>query len=127
MAGLGCRTRISTKATMGLQATTQKLPRSYYEQEDSLLRSIVKEGIEKQNSTKGGSTNNDKSSDIENCNDATKEIKWGDVAKQLGGDRKAKQCRDRWSNHLRPGIKKGKWEPEEENLLNSLYATFGPK
>jgi len=56
------------------------------------------------------------------------EIKWCVVAERLGiPGRKGKQCRDRWSQQLRPGIKKGAWTPEEEELLKDLHQTFGPK
>lgn len=49
------------------------------------------------------------------------------IAKKLGTDRTAKQCRERWKNFLRDGIKKGKWTREEESLINELYSTFGPR
>jgi Myb-like DNA-binding domain len=52
-------------------------------------------------------------------------IKWTDVASQLQSGRTAKQCRDRWFNHLRRGIKKGGWTKDEGDLINDLYSTFG--
>jgi myb proto-oncogene protein len=53
--------------------------------------------------------------------------KWPEVADHLGSGRTGKQCRDRWLNYLRPGIKKGDWSKEEEVLLEEMYAAFGPK
>lgn len=52
---------------------------------------------------------------------------WKDIAKKLGKGRDAKQCRERWYNHLRPGIKKGDWTRDEEKLINEMHDSFGPK
>lgn len=52
---------------------------------------------------------------------------WPHVARVVGNGRTAKQCRDRWLNYLRPGIKKGNWSREEESLLEDMYDAFGPK
>jgi myb proto-oncogene protein len=41
--------------------------------------------------------------------------------------RTAKQCRDRWHNYLRPGIKKGGWTKEEEKMIMELHAKYGGK
>lgn len=55
------------------------------------------------------------------------QCKWPEVAARLGTGRNGKQCRDRWINYLRPGIKKGGWLEEEEKLLVDMYEAFGPK
>ena len=55
------------------------------------------------------------------------DYKWPEVAAQLGTGRTGKQCRERWRNYLRPGIQKGRWTEEEEQTLQDMYATFGPK
>jgi hypothetical protein len=52
---------------------------------------------------------------------------WPEIAAELGTDRKVKQCRDRWQLYLRPGIKKGNWSTNEEELIRDMYATFGPR
>ena len=52
---------------------------------------------------------------------------WQEVAEELGCDRTGKQCRDRWQNYLRPGIKKGGWTSVEEELIQDMYTTFGPR
>jgi hypothetical protein len=40
---------------------------------------------------------------------------------QILPQRSAKQCRERWSNHLRPGIRKGPWTPDEDNMIWQLW------
>jgi Myb-like DNA-binding domain len=52
---------------------------------------------------------------------------WSNIADQLGSGRSGKQCRDRYLNHLRNGIKKGKWTEEEECLLLELHEVFGAR
>ena len=52
---------------------------------------------------------------------------WGDIAVKMNTDRTAKQCRDRWHNYLRPGIKKGDWTNHEEKQITALYAQLGGK
>jgi len=59
--------------------------------------------------------------DIKNANT------WKDIATELGKQRDAKQCRERWYNHVRPGIKKGGWTRDEEKLINEMHDSFGPK
>lgn len=49
---------------------------------------------------------------------------WTEAAEQIPG-RSAKQCRDRWRNHLEASIKHGPWEPEEDALLLQLHAKHG--
>ena len=41
---------------------------------------------------------------------------WSFVAKHLPG-RIGKQCRERWHNHLNPGISKDKWTEEEDQII----------
>ena len=52
---------------------------------------------------------------------------WSEIATKLNTGRHGKQCRDRWQNYLRPGIKKGDWTRDEEELIKDMYQTFGPK
>jgi Myb-like DNA-binding domain len=56
-----------------------------------------------------------------------KAIDFTEIACMLDSQRTGKQCRDRWKNFLRSGIKKGAWTDDEEELIKDLYATFGPK
>lgn len=41
--------------------------------------------------------------------------------------RNPKQCRERWMNHLAPGLNLKEWTPEEDTLLLNLYACIGPR
>ncbi|EOA12425.1 hypothetical protein CARUB_v10028160mg [Capsella rubella] len=53
-------------------------------------------------------------------------IKWASIAKNLKG-RTGKQCRERWHNHLRPGIKKTAWTKEEDQILVAVHKVVGTK
>ncbi|MED6122155.1 hypothetical protein PIB30_037233 [Stylosanthes scabra] len=52
---------------------------------------------------------------------------WSSVRKNSQLMRCGKSCRLRWSNHLRPDLKKGAFSQEEEKLLVDLHAKFGNK
>eukprot|EP00035_Acanthoeca_spectabilis_P000235 m.72041 g.72041 ORF g.72041 m.72041 type:complete len:313 (-) comp10091_c0_seq3:2437-3375(-) len=52
--------------------------------------------------------------------------RWSLIAGHLKG-RIGKQCRERWHNHLHPGIKKGAWSVEEDRLILDAHATLGNK
>lgn len=52
--------------------------------------------------------------------------KWKFIVKFMKG-RTAKQCRDRYSNYLSPGIFHGQWSNDEEKLLIELYKKYGSK
>ncbi|KAF3568197.1 hypothetical protein DY000_02019959, partial [Brassica cretica] len=52
--------------------------------------------------------------------------KWSLIAKSLPG-RIGKQCRERWHNHLNPGIRKDAWTTEEETSLINAQRTHGNK
>lgn len=54
-------------------------------------------------------------------------INFNQIARSLGSGRTGKQCRDRWTNFLRSGIKKGDWTLDEIELIRDMYSTFGPK
>ncbi|ESQ49136.1 hypothetical protein EUTSA_v10020579mg [Eutrema salsugineum] len=52
--------------------------------------------------------------------------KWSVIAKSLPG-RIGKQCRERWHNHLNPGINKDAWTSEEELALMNAHLIHGNK
>ncbi|CAL5094789.1 unnamed protein product [Urochloa decumbens] len=52
--------------------------------------------------------------------------KWSTIAQALPG-RIGKQCRERWHNHLNPGINKDAWTQEEEIKLIHAHQTYGNK
>jgi hypothetical protein len=51
---------------------------------------------------------------------------WKALAEQLPG-RIAKQCRERWFNHLDPHIKKADWTDAEDKTILQAIRTFGTK
>jgi len=77
--------------------TTTVTKRSWTEDEDEQLKQLVK--------THGLSN-------------------WTTVADSLDG-RTGKQCRERWTNHLNPGIKKGNWTDEEDRIIIEKQAELG--
>ncbi|ESW03507.1 hypothetical protein PHAVU_011G019200 [Phaseolus vulgaris] len=52
---------------------------------------------------------------------------WRALPKLAGLNRCGKSCRLRWTNYLRPDIKRGKFSQEEEQLIINLHAVLGNK
>ncbi|KAJ8453197.1 hypothetical protein Cgig2_008081 [Carnegiea gigantea] len=52
---------------------------------------------------------------------------WRALPKLAGLNRCGKSCRLRWTNYLRPDIKRGKFSPEEEQTILNLHAILGNK
>ncbi|KAK0603731.1 hypothetical protein LWI29_008034 [Acer saccharum] len=52
---------------------------------------------------------------------------WNAVQKHSGLSRCGKSCRLRWTNHLRPNLKKGTFNQEEERRIIELHAKMGNK
>ena len=52
---------------------------------------------------------------------------WNAVQRLTGLLRCGKSCRLRWTNHLRPNLKKGSFSPDEEILIAQLHAQLGNK
>ncbi|XP_054810699.1 transcription factor MYB41-like isoform X2 [Prosopis cineraria] len=52
---------------------------------------------------------------------------WRSVPKHAGLNRCGKSCRLRWTNYLRPDIKRGKFTGEEERLIINLHSVLGNK
>ncbi|KAL5226669.1 hypothetical protein ABZP36_014934 [Zizania latifolia] len=50
--------------------------------------------------------------------------KWAVISKSLPG-RIGKQCRERWTNHLRPDIKKDVWTEEDDRVLIEAHKNYG--
>nr|GME03248.1 myb-related protein 308-like [Ipomoea batatas] len=53
------------------------------------------------------------------------EGQWRSLPKKAGLLRCGKSCRLRWMNYLRPGIKRGNFSPEEEDLIVRLHSLLG--
>jgi myb proto-oncogene protein len=51
---------------------------------------------------------------------------WKVVAEYFPG-KSAKQCRQRWHNHLNPEIKRSAWSPEEDRILIHYHNQIGNK
>jgi hypothetical protein len=45
---------------------------------------------------------------------------WNKIAGVVEG-RTSRQCRERFKNHLKEGIKKGPWSPEEDSLILKVH------
>uniref|UniRef100_A0A5B7A0V3 Myb-related protein 306-like n=1 Tax=Davidia involucrata TaxID=16924 RepID=A0A5B7A0V3_DAVIN len=52
---------------------------------------------------------------------------WRDVSTNTGLRRCSKSCRLRWTNYLRPGIKRGSFTDHEEKMIIQLQALLGNK
>ncbi|KAJ4781480.1 Transcription factor [Rhynchospora pubera] len=52
---------------------------------------------------------------------------WSAVPAKAGLQRNGKSCRLRWINYLRPGLKRGMFSPEEEEIVITLQAQLGNK
>jgi len=51
---------------------------------------------------------------------------WSSIAKHIAG-RNAKQCRERWVNHLNPNVNKSQWTEEEDKALVAAHEELGNK
>ncbi|XP_021287206.1 transcription factor MYB39-like [Herrania umbratica] len=52
---------------------------------------------------------------------------WRTLPKLAGLNRCGKSCRLRWTNYLRPDIKRGKFSEEEERVIINLHSVLGNK
>ncbi|XP_059639153.1 transcription factor MYB93-like [Cornus florida] len=52
---------------------------------------------------------------------------WRSLPKKAGLNRCGKSCRLRWTNYLRPDIKRGKFSEEEEQIIIDLHSILGNK
>jgi len=53
-------------------------------------------------------------------------LRWAAIAQQLPG-RIAKQCRERWHNHLNPEIRKGPFSAEEDKSILEALELHGSR
>ncbi|KAL9240446.1 hypothetical protein vseg_014665 [Gypsophila vaccaria] len=52
---------------------------------------------------------------------------WSSVPTNAGLQRNGKSCRLRWINYLRPGLKRGLFSPQEEDMILTLHKSLGNK
>jgi transcription factor MYB, plant len=64
---------------------------------------------------------------LKNYVEAHGEGKWNKVQRNSGLNRCGKSCRLRWTNHLRPDLKKGPFDNEEIDKILKFYLKWGPK
>ncbi|KAK1302830.1 Protein rough sheath 2 [Acorus calamus] len=85
-----------------MMKTTKKERRRWQPEEDSLLRSYVRQYGPRD---------------------------WSTISQRLGTPlhRDPKSCLERWKNYLKPGLKKGSLTPEEQSLVVSLQSMYGNK
>ncbi|KAH7315307.1 hypothetical protein KP509_21G043600 [Ceratopteris richardii] len=50
---------------------------------------------------------------------------WNDIAKKADLQRCGRSCRQRWLNHLRPGLRKEKFSKEEVAQVIELHSKLG--
>ncbi|BFG26243.1 hypothetical protein CerSpe_125170 [Prunus speciosa] len=54
-------------------------------------------------------------------------LNWRSLPKFAGISRCGKSCRLRWTNYLQPGVKRGNYTQEEDDLILKLHEEFGNK
>jgi Myb-like DNA-binding domain len=84
--------------------------------EDSILRSAVEEWK---------LTHPPRSPSDSDEDDHQENIPWAEIAKMLPRARTGIQCHARWSEALDPTVRKGKWTPEEDDMLSGGVREFG--
>ncbi|KAH6830991.1 myb domain protein 93 [Perilla frutescens var. hirtella] len=52
---------------------------------------------------------------------------WQSLPRRAGLNRCGKSCRLRWTNYLRPDIKRGNFSPQEEQIIIHLHSSLGNK
>jgi hypothetical protein len=120
----------SPAVTAGLAPKFTKRP--WKEHEDSILRkAIEKHGVpgdlrcgfhkKKKRGTESSDGDDD---DGKGGERTTIGPQWTDIA-ALIPERKAKQCRERWRNHLDPSVSSEPWTEAENEALLQRYETFG--
>ena len=62
-------------------------------------------------------------------NGSTQVTNWALIALRVTGKgpKSAKQCRERWCNHVNPNIDKSPFREEEDHVILSSHATMGKK
>jgi hypothetical protein len=62
---------------------------------------------------------------INKCNRGRDEFPWTEIAKDLPIQRTAKQCRERWMQHLNPNLDKSPLSPNETRVINNFVIQQG--
>lgn len=95
---------------------------SWSKQEDNELRSLLNMALIEL----GYANGTDDIRSIHESELACKKVSWEDIAAQFKNSlRKPKELRKRWTSSLDPNLKRGKWDPEEDEMLLRAYAKHG--
>lgn len=95
---------------------------SWSKQDDNELRSLLNMALVELGYVNG--TDDIKS--IQESEQACKKVSWEDIAARFkSSPRKPKELRKRWTSSLDPNLKRGKWAPDEDELLLKAYAKHG--
>ncbi|KAJ6867811.1 transcription factor MYB1-like [Populus alba x Populus x berolinensis] len=62
---------------------------------------------------------------LRDCVEKYGERRWHQVSPRAGLNRCGKSCRLRWLNYLKPGIKRGRYSEDEEDLIIKLHRLLG--
>jgi hypothetical protein len=54
-------------------------------------------------------------------------LDWTAIAEEMGLQRSADECQQRWARHLKPGVRKGQWTEDEDAFILRSVATSGER
>ncbi|QLQ82269.1 hypothetical protein HG537_0H00300 [Torulaspora globosa] len=95
---------------------------SWSKQDDNELRSLLNMALVEL----GYANGTDDIKSIQESEEACKKVSWEDIAARFkNSHRKPKELRKRWTSSLDPNLKRGKWDPDEDELLLKAYAKHG--
>lgn len=110
--------------SLGFQTHRRKMRKPWTKREDELLRRLVNESLV----SLGHPNGIESIKSIQQSNAISKRIVWDKLAKKFQSEsRKPADVKKRWVSSLDPNLKKGKWTPEEDQLLLNSYEKYGPQ
>lgn len=96
---------------------------SWSKEDDNQLRTLLNRAL----IDLGFPNGTDDIKSIQESESVCKRVSWEDIAAMFkNSPRKPKELRKRWASSLDPNLKRGKWAPEEDDLLLKAYAKHGP-
>ena len=108
--------------SLGYQTNRKNNRNSWSKEEDERLLSHVNSALV----SFGHSNGLDDIKTIQASMEITKKVQWEAIAIHFEAqNRKGKDLRKRWTGSLDPNLKKGKWTPEEDQLLLKAYDKHG--
>lgn len=58
--------------------------------------------------------------------EAGRDVNWDLIKAQIGHGLNKRQCKERYNNYLRPGLRQGNWSASEDMLLLKKFSELGP-